>query len=799
MEKISTEQARSIGTSIRRNRNDRKDKLGNGYISILPKDIANIVISSLGFFIGRAVVFDTLNPLAPAFLANFCGTGYRFYLTAALTAIGFFTKLNGFYLTKYLICVVLLGLFQFIAGRKFKKIALPLQCAATGTSLFLAGTITMITNEFGSYFILLCLLESILAVSLTFVLKKGILVLDTGQQRKALGNEEIISVAILSGAVIAGAAQIYIGSISLKYFFSFLIILIAGHKGGSALGTLTGMLLGLTLYFSGFASLETLTVFSLSGACAGAPKEFGKHGAIISMSLGILTGAYFIDRSLLSIELLLSVLSSSILFLALPDYFYFNIGAAINPYDNTEEYLERIKDLTTGRLKSFSDSFEKLAKTFAGLAEKKNGLNQKDISRLIDDVAAKTCSYCDINRNCWENDFYNTYQTIFGMLGDCEQKGCVKGGDWPDFAKTCKHFASFVENMNRYFDLYKTNLVWHNRIVESRELVAQQLTGVSGVIGRLADDLDFELVFKEDLEESLRMELLKNKVEVNKLIVLENKEGKYEVTFQHKACYGQKRHKDILKATEKVLGKRMTPQDKNCNIDGKSGYCRMKLLEEQKYRFTVGMARKAKTFGKDSGDSYSFMEMKNGQCLMALSDGMGSGKKARDESAAAIGLLEDFIESGFEKELAVKMINSVLVLKSSEESFSTLDICSIDLYTGEGEFIKIGAASTFLLRGGQVQVVKSSSLPIGILNTVDLEVSIKKLRDNDMIIMVTDGILDSGMHEDGEEWMAEILRGLPCANPQDLAEHILAEAQAACRGESRDDMTVLVGKLWQKV
>jgi stage II sporulation protein E len=159
-------------------------------------------------------------------------------------------------------------------------------------------------------------------------------------------------------------------------------------------------------------------------------------------------------------------------------------------------------------------------------------------------------------------------------------------------------------------------------------------------------------------------------------------------------------------------------------------------------------------------------------------------------------LLEDFIESGFDKELAVRMINSVLVLKSNEESFATLDICSVDLYTGEAEFIKIGAASTFLLRDGNVRTIRSSSLPIGMLNDVDLEITTHRLSHDDVILMVTDGITPDVERED---WLTSTLARCRYRNPQDIANHILSEAEKDKNNLPKDDMTILAARVWEKV
>ena len=161
--------------------------------------------------------------------------------------------------------------------------------------------------------------------------------------------------------------------------------------------------------------------------------------------------------------------------------------------------------------------------------------------------------------------------------------------------------------------------------------------------------------------------------------------------------------------------------------------------------------------------------------------------------------MEQFVESGFAKDVAIKLINSVLLLKSEKTSFSTLDICSVDLYSGRAEFIKIGAASAFVIRDGEVRGIQSSSLPVGILESVDVEKSEMSLKDGDIILMASDGVmdvLDPGCDE--EDWVREKFQSLNSMNPQDIADYFLIEARKKAGEPIRDDMTVLAARIWER-
>lgn len=194
-----------------------------------------------------------------------------------------------------------------------------------------------------------------------------------------------------------------------------------------------------------------------------------------------------------------------------------------------------------------------------------------------------------------------------------------------------------------------------------------------------------------------------------------------------------------------------------------------------------------------SGDSHLVKELPDLRLLLALSDGMGSGHPAASESRAAIDLVEKLLRAGFDRKIAVRMANSLLGLRSPGETFATLDLALVDLGGGEAEFIKVGAAPTFLVTGGQVVVIRSRSVPLGILDAADMETSRVRLRPGDTVVMVTDGVLEGpGGLAEREAWVKEVVlsrmagRGAP-----GLARALLEEVSRDLSRDRADDMTVL--------
>jgi stage II sporulation protein E len=767
------------------------------------RDLALWLVGGFGFFVGRTNVFSIVNPLCVPFLVSFFGTGSVFYFAAFTLSLGLATRLADVFIARYLISIALLCVFHFIARKYFdtkgRRWQFAAMVGASAVSALVSGTAAAALIGNSPFLYAVALIETVLSGSLTLIVKRAHMLLTTRRRRSQfLTGEDIITLSLLMAGIIAGTAGVYVADTPLHYIFVLYVLYLVAYKGGASMAATAGLLMGFFLNMAGYFDIAMAAVFGIAGAAGGFTRKWGRLASVAGVALFGALMMFLLTRDDMTFPLVYTVIVSAVAFILTPQTFYFNIAAAVVPApDTAEDYMEKIKEETTRRLNSFTSAFEKLADTFKGLSKPKTALNKTDISQLIDELAARACGGCSLRQSCWETDFYQTYQRVFGLLDICAREGEAKV---TDFAADdlCPSKDKLAAELNLIFKTYKHNLEWHNRIAESRELVSQQLSGVAGIIGRLSEEIDMSLTFRESLEEEMITSFLKNKLEVSGVIVLEDKKGKYQVTVNHKPCYNKRLcESEIKPVLFSVLKRRMKLESTDCNI--KKGVCSVRFVEEQKYRVTGGVANRAKSKRDGSGDSYSFMELKNGSCLLVLSDGMGSGERARRESAATVGLLEDFIESGFEKELAVKMINSVLVLKSSEESFSTLDICSVDLYSGEAEFIKIGASSTFLLRNGKVSVIKSSTLPMGMLNNVDFEFSAKKLLHDDILLMITDGVADAVSPEyDQEGWLSETLRGCRYANPQDVADYILSEAERAAKGKPRDDMTVLAARVWEK-
>ncbi len=216
------------------------------------------------------------------------------------------------------------------------------------------------------------------------------------------------------------------------------------------------------------------------------------------------------------------------------------------------------------------------------------------------------------------------------------------------------------------------------------------------------------------------------------------------------------------------------------------------FVEEPLFMVLPGYAKAVRENETISGDNYSIVESVKGQLTVLLSDGMGSGEKANRDSEKVLDLMEKLMEAGYDIATAISLLNNALSVSEEEQNMSTLDVCSLDLYSGMCQFRKVGAAASFLKSNTYVERITMNTLPLGIFQSLETEVVTRELIENDYIIMVTDGVIESLAAGGYEDMLCSYMEDLQETNPGEMARKILQLALRCSGGRIMDDMTVVV-------
>ena len=214
------------------------------------------------------------------------------------------------------------------------------------------------------------------------------------------------------------------------------------------------------------------------------------------------------------------------------------------------------------------------------------------------------------------------------------------------------------------------------------------------------------------------------------------------------------------------------------------------LARRRRHFLDVGVTTFTKTGNGMSGDNYASIAFSSTQHAFILSDGMGVGENASKMSATTLTLLEQLLTTGFEPEGAIQALNSILVLRSPEESFVTIDMGILDLESSNIKLIKAGASSSYLIGPHGVQSYASSSLPAGILNQIDIPVIELDMQSGETLILLTDGVQD--VLKEGTDWIKAFLEKTTINKSQDIADLIVQEARRLSGGVLDDDGIILV-------
>ena len=189
------------------------------------------------------------------------------------------------------------------------------------------------------------------------------------------------------------------------------------------------------------------------------------------------------------------------------------------------------------------------------------------------------------------------------------------------------------------------------------------------------------------------------------------------------------------------------------------------------------------------------INLPSGELLMALSDVMGSGTSAFDDSKNVIELLEQMSEAGFSQTSAIRLINSLYMSDQEFENYATLDISLINLYKGECSFLKNGAVGTYVLNQGKMYCIEGQSLPMGVVSDAEPYIGKMSLYPGDYVIMMTDGVAD--MFSQERYNLEKFIKQIEIVNPGDMAQAIVDEAVSRNKGAVSDDMSVIVAGVWE--
>lgn len=450
------------------------------------------------------------------------------------------------------------------------------------------------------------------------------------------------------------------------------------------------------------------------------------------------------------------------------------------------------------QLKQYAEAFYGLSKLFQKMPCQKSRLGDGDLEELFDAARECACTGCMRSQQCWGNEYFQSCRTLYELLTELEYDGIVSEEMRERLQSQCDRPRELEQALIKSYGQARMDLMWSNRMMEQRMAAGEQIFQTAELLRRAAESFEGVPAREEKIRKRLRRELRYLGVELINIRVflcdLQRSEIYLTLRAGKKSCVSAKTVGEILSG---CCGEQMRPAW-NCRAAVSDSPANFHYVPDTKFQIFCGSSRITKAGELICGDNYAFLQKDTGKVVMSLADGMGSGARACQESETVIELLEQFLDAGFPQETAVRMINSCMLLQNQRQMFSTIDLCMVDLYNAGCDMIKSGAASTFILRGNEIEVIDSCAFPAGVIQQSDYESMHRQLRSGDSVIMMTDGVLEALPEGEREQQMAELVARSASRNAKEYARRLMEKVYLMQKLQARDDMTILVGTIWEK-
>ncbi|MBD8071004.1 stage II sporulation protein E [Bacillus sp. PS06] len=766
-----------------------------------------LLLILVGFLLGRAIILANITPFALPFFATVylmkkdrIGFAFLSVLAGAMTV-----SVN---ITIYtFISIVLFVISQQLIKRLKADPLKWLPTMVLGSALVTKLAITFVTTgDLTFYDGMMAGVESGLSFILTLIFLQSIPLLTLKKPRHSLKTEEVICMIILTASVLTGTIGWSMYDLALENIMSRYLVLLFAFVAGATMGSTVGVVTGLILSLANVTSLSQMSLLAFSGLLGGLLKEGKKIGVSMGLLISSLLLGLYGEGSTQILSTMYESLLAIGLFLITPAALTSKLAKMIPgtaEYSaEQQQYLRKIRDVTANRVEQFSSVFQALSNSFSQFGTPPQTEDEdREIDYFLSNVTEKTCQTCFKKEVCWAKNFNTTYDHMKDIMheldSDSLQYNYTLTREWD---KHCVKSKKVIEAIDQELTHFQANQKLKRQVQESRKLVADQLLGVSQVMENFAKEIQRERENHHMQEEQILEALHSFGIEIGHVEIYSLEQGNIDIEMSIPYCNGSGEcEKLVAPMLSNILNETIVVKQEDC-ASYPNGYCHVSFGSTKAFVIDTGVAHAAKGGGLVSGDSFSTIELGVGKYAVAISDGMGNGVRAHHESNETLKLLQKILQTGIEEKVAIKSVNSILSLRTTDEIFSTLDLAVIDLQDASAKFLKIGSTPSYIKRGERINRVQASNLPMGIIEDFEVDVVSEQLKAGDILIMMSDGIFEGPKHvENYDLWMKRKIKELETTDPQEIADLIMEEVIRTRSGSIEDDMTIVVTKIKRNI
>lgn len=493
----------------------------------------------------------------------------------------------------------------------------------------------------------------------------------------------------------------------------------------------------------------------------------------------------FIEYNLVS---LIPVVQATIIYICIPQKAIKRVSGYISGSKHSlisMFYVSKKQELLKTKLMDMSKLFKQMQKSYRDLLIGGAG-GANTTSVLAQDLKNQMCENCINKQNCAN---INIQSSLEELIDRAQLRERVNLLDVPPLlSSNCTKINACLSLVNQLAIEYRQKSNEIKLEDDNKMNISMQLGGTSKIFAQLS--MQFSAVDKINSKKSCKIKeyLLSKGLAISECVATEQDNIIHEVLL-------------IVRNADVVSPELLVACERSYNIKFEkklyfqtavAGWSLVCIVPSNRYDISCGYASCPKEVGSQNGDNYVYSKLTDSKFLVAICDGMGHGESANCISTLAINLIESYYKCGLSGQVVIDSVNNLL-LPLGGQNFSTLDACIIDSVSGETEFIKIGSTISVVKKTDQAQIVGVESLPLGVSETCTPTTHKYTLFSGDMIILASDGVVDSFGHDE----FCNYINNENIINSQFFAESILEEASNRNLSH-RDDMTVIVCRLVQK-
>jgi len=600
------------------------------------------------------------------------------------------------------------------------------------------------------------------------------------RENAPLNSRQGMSLCFLLGTLLVSLTGVtFLEDLSLGRTAAILLTMAIAHAGGQGTGAAAGVACGVCVDLAAFSSPFYTMAYGFSGLLTGAGWQQGRLFGALTYVVSNAAAVLWTWSGSPRISCLYEAFIASIFFLLLPRKWMRQLSEVLRRRreEDTAHWAARlVSERLDTASKAFQQVFDSLRRAFPSQEP-----NDDDASAIFDRTAERVCRRCALRNTCWERDYVSTFNALNDALPTILERGKGEAVDFPGwFSSRCLRFPAFLRTVSEEAVALLYRREYKARLAVNRRAVCRQYETLAEILSDASVALAAELTPDPIREKRLRTHLVVLDVE-GEVSVCYDAEGHLRCEVKGGNLAPLSKPEEVRKISE-LLG--VTLRIAEESID------RIVYVQAEPLIAVAGLAARRREGQRESGDTGTWFKRDDGSLFVLLCDGMGSGAAAHRESALAVHLLEEFLRSGLNSAAALRTVNGALNLKNEDTgAFTTVDLLRIDLFTGEGEVCKLGAAPTYIRRAEGISRLTGSSLPAGLAGDGGPDQTKFNLSPGDCVLLMSDGVADA----DDDQWVREALAHFHGESPKDLAQMIMEESEQ--HTGAMDDRTVVVVRL----